>query len=282
LAYRSLILVAAAFCLLLGGCNKLRLGYEYADWLVIYSVEDNFDLEKPQRIAFKNDVEKYFRWHRKAMLPQYADLLSRASDSLGKGLRPAGIDSAYAAFKRLRRETMEPTLDGSVDLLLSLTPAQVDAWHAKQQKKNQKLRKDFSGTLEERLERRYEKTVDELEDWTGRLNKVQKKQIREMSRSLPWNGHHWLENRQRMQDSLAALLRAKAPRDDIRRLLEDYFIHPERLRSPEYQAAFETSEAGIRRMIVRIHTLLTPQQKKHLRGLVDNLAQDFLKMSRQD
>jgi hypothetical protein len=283
LAYRTLIIaLATAFCLFLGGCNKLRLGYEYADWLVIYSVEDNFDLDRPQRVSFKNDVEAYFRWHRKAMLPKYAELLSGAADSLGKGLRPAGIDSAYDAFKRLRRETMEPTLDRSVNLLLSLAPAQVEAWHAKQRKKNQKLRKDFSGTLDERLERRYEKTVDELEDWTGRLTKAQKNQIREISRGLPWNGNFWLENRERMQDSLATLLRSKAPREDVRRLLEDYFIYPERLRSPEYQAAFERSESGIRRMIVRIHALLTPQQRKHFRGLVENLAQDFHKMSRQD
>lgn len=282
MAYRPLICAFAIFCLFLSGCNKLRLGYEYADWLVIYSVEDNFDLDKPQRTSFKQDVEEYFRWHRKAMLPRYADLLLRAADSLGRGLKPAGIDSGYEEFKRLRRETMEPTLDRSVRLLVSLTPAQVESWHAKQRKKNLKLRKDFSGTLEERLERRYEKTVDELEDWTGRLTKAQKKQIRELSRSLPWNGHHWLDYRERMQDSLAALLLAKAPREDIRRLLEDYFIHPERLRTPEYQADFEKSEEGIRRMIVRIHALLTPSQRNHFRGLAENLARDFQKMSRQD
>lgn len=268
--------------LLLSSCSRLKLGYEYADWMVVYAVEDNFDLEKVQRARFKEDVESYFRWHRKAMLPLYADLLSGVSDSLGKGLRPEGIDSGYSRFKVLYRKTMEPTLDRAASMLVSLSPAQVDEWSAKQQKKNQKLRKDFSGGRDEQLERRYEKTVDELEDWTGKLSKDQKKQVRALSRGLPWNGHHWLENREKVQARLAALLKAKAPRDEVRRFIEDYFIHPERLRSEEYNARIKESEVKLRAMITRIHQILTPEQKKHFRIRLDLLAQDFRKMSSQE
>lgn len=270
--------------LLLGlcGCSKLKLGYEYADWMVIYSVEDNFDLEKLQRTRFKEDVESYFRWHRKAMLPLYADLLSGASDSLAKGLKSEGIDSTYGRFKVLYRKTMEPTVDKAVNLLVSLSPAQVDEWAAKQQKKQQKLRKDFSGSRDEQLERRYEKTVDHLEDWTGKLSKDQKKQIRELSRGLPWNGHLWMDHREKVQARLAVLLKAKAPREEVRAFIEDYFINPEHLRSKEYNARIKESEGKLRMMITRIHQILTPEQKKHFRTRLDLLAQDFRKMSKQE
>jgi hypothetical protein len=267
---------------LFGSCSKLKLGYEYADWLVIYSVEDNFDLDKPQRARFKEDVEAYFKWHRKAMLPRYADLLSNAADSLGKGLRPEGVDSAYARFRALYRETMAPTVEKSVELLASLTPTQVDHWLEKQKKKTLKLKKDFSGSREDQLERRYEKTVDELEDWTGRLSKDQRKQIRTLSRALPWNGHLWLENREKFQLRLGALLKTRPPRQEIRALMEDWFLHPERLRSQEYDARIKESESKIRAMAGRIFHLLTPAQRQHFRGRMEKLAEDFRRMSRQD
>ena len=274
--------LAVAVLALFAGCSKLKLGYEYADWLVIYAVEDNFDLDKLQRGRFKEDVEAYFAWHRKAMLPLYAGLLGGAADSLGKGLRPEGIDSGYAQFRVLYRKTMLPAVDKATDLLVSLGPTQVDHWLEKQKKKNLKLKKDFSGSPEDQLERRYEKTVDELEDWTGRLGKEQRKQIRALSRTLPWNGHLWLENRERLQARLGALLKSKPPRSQVRALIEDYFLYPERLRSAEYNARIAESESRIKVMAVRIHHLLTPAQRRHFRSRMEKLAEDFRRMSAQD
>lgn len=283
--FRACALPAAlAFALMtvFAGCSKLKLGYEYADWLVIYSVHDNFDLDKSQRVRFKEDVEAYFKWHRKAMLPLYAGLLAGAADSLGKGLRPEGIDTAYAQFRTLYRKTMVPAVDKATDLLISLNPTQIDHWLEKQRKKNFKLRKDFSGSPEDQLERRYEKTVEELEDWTGRLDKDQRRQIRILSRSLPWNGHLWLENREKLQARLGTLLKSKPPRDQVRALMEDYFLHPEKLRSPEYNARFAESETRIKVMAARIHDLLTPAQRRNFRSRMEKLAGDFRRMSRRD
>lgn len=274
--------LAATSLLLLTSCSKLKLGYEYADWMVLYAVEDNFDLEKVQRNRFKDEVETYFRWHRKTMLPVYADFLSGVSDSLGKGMKPEGLDSGYARYKSLYKQTMEPTVDKAVNLLMGLAPAQVDQWVEKQQKKNAKLRKEFSGSLDERLERRFEKTVDELEDWTGKLSKDQKKQMRTLSRGLPWNGHLWIEFRENVQAKLAGLLKAKAPRAEVRKFIEDYFLYPERVRSEEYNVRMKETEVKTRALILQTIKILTPQQRAHFRTRLDLLAQDFRKMSRQE
>lgn len=284
MAFRTLITVfiLAVVACFHSGCNKLRLGYEYADWLVIYSVEDNFDLDKAQRARFKGDVEDYFQWHRETILPLYADFLAGVSDSLARGLRPEEIDSGYLAFKALYRKTMEPIVDRAVDLLVSLSPAQVDQWVEKQQKKNQKLRKDFSGSPEDQLQRRYEKTVDALEDWTGRLTKEQKKQVRQLSRGLPWNGHLWLDNREKVQGRLAELLKAKASREAVRGFMEEYFLYPERMRSAEYNARIAESERKIHGMILKVHALLNVKQRRHFRAQVVKTAQDFRSISRQD
>lgn len=278
------ILRAAALGLLfvLAGCNKIKLGYEYADWLVIYSVEDNFDLDRAQRGRLKEDVAAYFKWHRGALLPQYSDLLMRAADSLGDSLRPAEVDVAYKRYQDLYRKTLEPVVEPALALLTSLDSQQVETWFDKQKKKNQKLRRDYSGAKDENLERRYRKILDEVEDWTGRLSADQKKKVREWSRALPWNGDLWIENRERLQGRLADLLRHRAGQDAIRNFLKEYFLHPERLRSPEYDARYRDYEAKAKEMIAGIHAMLTPAQRKHLTAEVEKLAQNLRNMSRAD
>jgi hypothetical protein len=271
-----------AAALALSGCNKLKLGYEYADWLVSYSVEDNFDLDKLQRGRLKDDVGGYFRWHRKEMLPAYADFLTYVADGVRKGLRPEDIDTGYARYQALYRRTLEPVTDKSVTLLASLTPEQVNAWLDKQRKKNQKLRKDFSGSLQEKLDHRYGKIVDEMEDWTGRLTKEQKAKIKTLNATLPWNGNLWLDTRESVQEHLAELLKKKAPQSELRGYLETYYLNPDSLRSEAYRTQYQAFETRLRTLIFVIHNMLNPEQKRRFIQQVEKLAQDFRTMSTQE
>ncbi|MDB5050730.1 MAG: hypothetical protein JWO30_3801 [Fibrobacteres bacterium] len=274
------LLVAST--LAITGCNKLKLGYEYADWLVIYSVEDNFDLDKVQRGHLKDDVNAYFHWHRTQMLPAYADFLTYVADSVRNGLRPAEIDTGYARYRALYLRTMEPVTEKSLNLLSALTPEQVDGWLEKQRKKNQKLRKDFSGSVEERLDHRYHKIVDEMEDWTGRLTKDQKNKIKVLNGTLPWNGDLWLDMREKVQDHLAELLKKKAPQAELQGYLNTYYLNTDSLRSDVFRARNKEFETRLRTLIYMIHNILTPEQKRHFIQQVEKLARDFRALSKQE
>jgi len=202
---------AAGFLLFcLGGCNKLRLAYEFADWMVIYTVNDNFDLDKIQYAQFKRDVATYFQWHRRTMLPRYADWLRRGNDSIQAGLTVSAYDSAYAEFRSLYLKTLEPVVERAQTLLISLNPDQKKNYAQELKKKNQKIRKAYLRSREQKLEARYKKTLAAVEDWAGGLNKTQKKQLRDLSVALPWNGELWLENREKMQREAVGTARDEA------------------------------------------------------------------------
>lgn len=271
-----------AAALALSGCNKLKLGYEYADWLASYSVEDNFDLDKLQRGRLKDDVQGYFRWHRKEMLPAYADFLAYVADGVRKGLRPEDIDAGYTRYKTLYRRTLEPVTGKSAALLASLSPEQVDAWLERQRKKNQKLRKEFSGSPQEKFDHRYGKIVDEMEDWTGRLSQEQKAKIKTLNATLPWNGILWLDLREKVQEHLADRLKKKAPQSELRTYLETYYLEPDSLRTEAGRAQYQAFETRLRTMIFVIHNILTPEQKRRFIQQVEKLAQDFRNMSTQE
>ena len=280
--FRPLLVGAAIAALSLSGCNKIGLVYEYADKLVLYNVEDNFDLDKVQRARLKEDVAAYFHWHRKQLLPEYASFLAYVADSLRDGLRSIEIDSGYQRYKALYLATMEPVTDKSLALLEGLSPEQIDAWIDKQHKKNQKQRKDFSGSLQERLDHRYKKIIDEMEDWTGRLTKEQKAKIKILNGTLPWNGGLWLDLKEQVQEHLAGMLKQKAAAAEVRGYLASYYLTTDSLRSDEFRIKNREFEKRLCTLIYMIHNTLSTEQKRRFIQQVEKLAQDFRAMSQQD
>lgn len=275
-------LLVALLALALASCNKIKLGYEYADWLVTYSVEDNFDLDKPQRAMLKEEVNAYFHWHRKQILPMYAEFAGWIADSARNGVRPAEVDSGYARYRVLYRKTMEPVVEKSVNLLASLSAEQVDQWLERVRKKNAKLRKSFSGTPEERFEHRFVKILDELEDWTGKLTKDQKARIRTLNRTLPWNGNLYLEMRETVQDHLADMLKKKAPKEELKAYLSGYFLDTDSLKSEEYRTQSREFSVRMRTMVYQVYNMLTLEQKRRFIQQVEKLSRDFLLLSQQE
>jgi hypothetical protein len=274
--------VLSVLTLALTGCNKLKLGYEYADWFVTYSVEDNFDLDKPQRTQLKDDVHAYFRWHRKELLPVYADFGDWIANRARNGVHPSEVDSGYHRYRELYRRTLEPTVEKSANLLVSLTPEQVDQWLERVRKKNAKQRREFSGSLDERLDHRYGKIIDELEDWTGKLSKEQRNRIKVLNRTLPWNSGLRLEMREKFQERLAEILKKKAPREEVQGYLAQYVLDTDSLKSEEYRVKCREFETRLRTMVFQIHNILTPEQKRRFIQQVEKLARDFRALSAQD
>lgn len=280
LRIRPLAAVLAAIAL--SGCNKIGLLYDYADKLIRYKVEDEFDLDKAQRAGLKADVESYFQWHRKALLPAYADFLGYVADSARDGLRPDEIDSGYQRYRELYRRTLEPAAEKSAAFLSRLTPDQIEGWIERQRKKNGKLRKNFSGSQPERLEHRARKIIDELEDWTGRLSKEQKEKIRVLNATVPWNGLLWLDLREKVQEKVAEMAKRKAPADSLRALLAAYYLGDEKLKSEEFRERNREFELRLKILIHAIHDLLTEEQKARFLQQVEKLAQDFRNRSQQE
>jgi len=275
-------LAAAVAAIALSGCNKIGLLYDYADKLVLYKVEDDFDLDKAQRVRLKADVEAYFQWHRKTLLPAYADFLSYIVDSARVSLRPGEIDSGYQRYQEIYRRTMEPVAEKSTALLLSLSPDQIEGWIERQRKKNRKLHKDFSGSQPERLEHRAKKIIDELEDWTGRLSKEQKEKIRVLNGSVPWNGILWLDLREKVQERVAEMAKRKAPADSLQAYLAQYYLGDENLKSDEFRERYRDFEQRLKTFIYAIRNLLTDEQRARFLQQVEKLAQDFRTRSQQE
>lgn len=274
--------IALAGMATLTGCNKIKIGYEYADWFFIYSIEENFDLDKTQRNLLKGEVAAYFEWHRKQMLPEYFGFTQYIAAAMKNGLTASEVDSGHARFKELHRLTMAPVTERAASLLVGLNASQIDGWLEKQKKKNDKHRKNFSGTLEQRLDHRYQRILEELEDWTGRLSKEQRKKIKDLNATLPWNGLLWLDSREKMQGRLAGMLKSRASKDSVRGFLAAYWVDVDSLRSPEYRIQAREFDIRLKAFILKVHNLLTPVQRRNFLRKLEKVSVDLRSLSRQD
>jgi hypothetical protein len=259
----------------LAGCNKIRLTYQYADWMVLYSVRDNFDLNSEQSEQLSQEVDDYFLWNRKEMLPLYARYLHASAEKIRSGLDSATYDSGYAEFRALYRQSLLPVVDKAQTLLLSLEPDQIDAYAKTLKKKNDKLRREISRPREEILEKRYLKSIKAIEDWTGPLSVDQKARLKPLNDAMPWTGDIWLANREKVQAELIDLLKTKAGAAKLRPFLEDYFLDGEKLRSPVYLARSREYQAGLKRYLLELRSILTPAQLERLLEQMKTLANDF-------
>lgn len=60
----------------LAGCSQTRLAYRYADWGVVWWVEDYISLTGEQEAQLSQDLEALRQWHCSAELPRYQQWLA--------------------------------------------------------------------------------------------------------------------------------------------------------------------------------------------------------------
>ena len=62
--------IVLAFAILLAACSSLRLAYNNADTLLYWWLDAYVDFDSAQKSEVKNDIDAFFRWHRKTQLQE--------------------------------------------------------------------------------------------------------------------------------------------------------------------------------------------------------------------
>src|SRR5690554_3242577 len=79
---KALLLVTI---LLITGCSSTRLAYRYADWGIVWWVEDFVTLTKPQKRELNADIDELKQWHCSTELPRYQAWLHSLRSDLAAG-----------------------------------------------------------------------------------------------------------------------------------------------------------------------------------------------------
>ena len=252
------------------GCGLISIGYNYAPAYLRYSINSYMSYNDQQKAIIRKEVDDYMAWHRKNMLPAYADYLQGIQK---KVVQPEAV-LTVEDVRRFRIEaralyvrTMLPAVSPAAMLLASLDTEQVDELSLSFAKEIKKIRsKELSGSLEQQLRARTERSIDFIENLAGGLTDKQLQQLRELNNKLPFATPAYLAQREDNQNKLIELLKLRQNEAStvIATVLNDWIVKPELNRSQEDQSVIQAFESGSDEMIVTVFQTLTERQKKTL------------------
>ena len=199
----GVLLVAAA----LGACSTIKLAYNNLPELSYWWLDAYLDFDGSQTPKVRDELAQLLSWHRQNELPRVLGVLQEA-----QALAPRDVTAAQACrmADQIRERLLavtERAEPAGTELALSLTEAQLQQLERKYAKNNAEYRKEWlDRSPAEVQEKRYEKFLDRLEDFYGRLTPEQRELVRQQVAQSVFDPRlAGAERRQRQQEALALL-----------------------------------------------------------------------------
>ena len=274
--------------LLLQGCSAVRLGYSNADSLARWWIDQYLDLSPEQDALSRERLTRLFAWHRKTQLPDYVALLRQGKD-LAAG-QPTASDVLALGDNIIRRVRVlaEQATPDVADLLVTVTPAQIDRMAARFAEKNADLAKEMGLADDEAAQNkvRYKRLLERSEYWLGDFSNEQESALRRMVEAQDPGGRFWYEERLRRQRELLDLMRQvqreRPPRERIVTLLRDYMDRFDLPADPVRRTRALAMRRAAAELTVAILAMAMPAQRDHVRQKFDDLIHDFGELSKAE
>ncbi|MBL0729779.1 DUF6279 family lipoprotein [Piscinibacter sp. HJYY11] len=236
---RLIIVSYLALATLLSGCTAIRFAYSQGPELSYWWLDGYADFNDAQIPKVRDALDAWFRWHRQTQLDDYAQFLVRLQGHAAGPVTPELVCRAYQEALSRVDPMLDKALPMAVDLVRSLTPAQVQHIERKYAKVNREFRKDFlQPDPKDRAEASLKRAVERAEMFYGSLDDAQLEALKQGLASSPFNPELWLEERMlRQQEALAMLRRVvneKASPDQTLAALRVVVSHVQRSPRPHY------------------------------------------------
>jgi hypothetical protein len=275
------ILTGLLFAVLLGSCSMMKLGYNNADWLLTWRIDDYFDLTSDQEDFVEEQLEKLISWHRNNELPRYSALIDEMILRVQRGISGEDYEWAINQFLDAYETTINKAIPDATTLLMDLDSSQISyyqektaEWYAGNDNKEQPQR-----TEQEQKERRYNRTIERMEEWLGELDDNQKEIIKELSFQLPLRNQYFREDRERRHKAFVDLLKSDLSQEQFAARLKTHFTDFDDGRSEEYKQASVNYNEASKKMAVEISKILNISQIEHAFEKVRGYQVDFIELA---
>lgn len=269
----ALLLVTVLF---ISGCSSTRLAYRYADWGIVWWVEDFISLSQAQEQRLNADIERLKQWHCSTELPRYRAWLNNIDNDLVSGKpNPEAVSRLQDQLVSFFPPLMQSITPVAISLLSSLSDEQVRELAGNMEENHKKLKEEFlAGDAESIAQARAERTMERAERWLGNLNDSQQAIINIWSESRTGQTKIWLEGRRNWQKALLVALenrREAAFEHEISELINN----PEAGRGDAYAQRTDEGMAAMSSLIQDLLQASQPSQRDHLAQRTSELNGDF-------
>ncbi|WP_449286350.1 DUF6279 family lipoprotein [Marinobacter sp. PE14] len=257
------LILVLAFALV--GCSSTKLAYRYADWGIVWWIEDYVTLTADQKQQLNSDIEQLRQWHCSAELPRYQAWLDELeSDVSSNPPNLATIDYHQQQLFGFFPSLLERATPVAVNLLSSLSDEQIQELADNMAQSQREMEEEFlADSPEATAAARAERTAERVERWLGELNSEQRDIVRQWSANRGAQTEIWLQGRRNWQ---LALLKTLEGRDEptFEAELEHLILNSEEVRGDAYKAMMAESRIA---MASLMHDLIMAGDRETLAQL---------------
>ncbi|HZV99833.1 MAG TPA: DUF6279 family lipoprotein [Methylophilaceae bacterium] len=276
--------IVLLFCL--QGCSAINLTYNQAPPLIVWWLDDYFDLNPVQKSALKSELASLHAWHRSNELPLYAEMLDHLKTISAGDLRQ---DQVCAAVDQIRNRTKvfyvhaEPVM---VSLAAGLTEQQFDTLQQRYAKKNKEWREEWvEGSAQDLEDYRVKRATQRLEAFYGGLTSQQEKILRSNIAASKFNPEiSYVELLRRQQDTFQVLQSINANKNDPAKsgmLAHEYFERLASPPSPQYRKYVDMLTFYTCKTVAEIHNSASTKQRARLATKLEDYSNEFKRMKQQ-
>lgn len=247
------------------GCSSTKMAYRYADWGIVWWVEDYVTLTADQKQQLNSDIEQLRQWHCSAELPRYQAWLDELESDVSSGPPDQiTIDYHQQQLFGFFPNLLERATPVAVNLLSSLSDEQVQELADNMAQSQQEMEEEFlADSPEATAEARAERTAERLERWLGALNDEQRSIVLQWSANRGDQTEIWLQGRRNWQLALLELLEERnAPTFEAD--LEYLILNSEEVRGEVYKTMMAESRAAMSSLM---HDLIVAGDRETLAQL---------------
>lgn len=270
------LLLASIISLLLTGCSSTTLAYRYADWGIVWWIDDYIPMTDAQQAQLEKDVQSLQRWHCRTELPRYSDWLV----SLKQDVEAESFDQSRVQFHQEQlfsffTPLMERAKPAAVRLLSSLSDEQVNELADNMAESQKEFEEEFlADSPEDTREARADRTAERVERWLGDLSEQQMGTVRQWSNDRGEQTQIWLEGRRNWQKAFLEALKHRT-QDDFPARVSYLIDNSGEVRGARYQQMIADSRASMAGLMSDLLKQADDQQLNHLLDKAASLRGDF-------
>lgn len=263
----------------LTGCGATRLAYNNAPDLAYWWLDGFLDLDSPQSVRLRNDLQALQSWHRREELPAAAEMLKNLHVAAPSPVAAEQVCQLSRHLEGRLQVVLERAAPTAIALAPTLSTAQLDHLARAWDKRNAEWREEWlDGPPPDRLNRRLKKTIDRAEDFYGRLTDAQKALMRSQLEGSPFDAAiQYEEVLRRQKDALQTLraLKAGTP-SDIHLQAEMRALLARSLQSPDASFAQYTEQVRSHfcESAAALHNSTSPAQRAKLQQALQGYEGD--------
>ena len=265
--------------LLLTGCT-VSATYNNLDRLARWQIADYVDFDDRQDAYFRAELDRVLYWHRVSELPVYAERLDELAREINQEFTEPTLEAMIQDVRTWAERIEAEAMSMTIELMLSLTDAQVAELPARLEKANAEfVEEELDIDLSEVRENWADSRVDGAKYFMGSLTREQRDYVQAQSLRYQPEQVMWVEYRRRWQaallEALAGRRKATAFETRYRQLVKER----ESFWSPEFTGVSKSNDALRRDVTLMLLRTANDQQRERMTERLSGFSEDFRELT---